>query len=98
MGEIGIEAYENLANAVIIQAVHDYRKAYGKVLRGRSDKNTRDKIEELEQFFTGEWIEVLTSLDGNLILNTIRREEKAVYEGKMKKRSIVHKTYNRKAH
>lgn len=98
MGEIGIEAYENLANAVIIQAVHDYRKAYGKVLRGRSDKNTRDKIEELERFFTGEWIEILTSLDGTLILNTIRREEEAVHEGKMKKRSIVHKTYNRKAH
>ena len=98
MGQIGIEGYENLGNAVIIQAVHDYRKAYGKYLNGRKDKNTLDRIRELEEFFTGEWIQVLTSLDGTMILKTIRKEEEAVQEGKMKRRSIVHKTYNRKAH
>ena len=53
-----------LANAIILQAVNDYR--------ARSDKRT---IGEIERFFRSEWFAMLTKLDGEALLEKLREEK-----------------------
>lgn len=53
-----------LANAIILQAVNDYR--------ARSDKRT---IDEIERFFRSEWFAMLTKLDGEALLEKLREEK-----------------------
>ena len=64
--------YELLANAIIMQAVNDYRNALG----GGSYDNKRpdDIIAECERFFRSEWFRELTDVDGEFIISKIRKE------------------------
>ena len=67
--------YENLANAIIIQACKDYRKAYKRYLRRfRSTDKPDDELVELENFFRSDWYNTLTSVDGEYIMARIRKE------------------------
>ena len=63
-------AYEDLANAVIIQAVNNYRN----LLNGNIKPKTGLSIPELEKFFKSEWFRVFTNMDGATIMNRVRRE------------------------
>jgi hypothetical protein len=67
--------YENLANAIIIQACKDYRKAYKRYLRRyRSTDKPDEELVELENFFRSDWYNTLTSIDGEYIMSRIRKE------------------------
>ena len=55
--------YELLANAIIIQAVKDYRHTYSPQRRA-----------EIKRFFRSEWFRVLTRLDGEMILERLENE------------------------
>ena len=67
--------YENLANAIIIQACKDYRKAYKRYLRRyRSTDKPDEELVELENFFRSDWYNTLTSIDGEYIMGRIRKE------------------------
>ena len=67
--------YENLANAIIIQACKDYRKAYNRYLRRyRSTDKPDEELVELENFFRSDWYNTLTSIDGEYIMARIRKE------------------------
>lgn len=69
MNETGIE---DLSNAIILQAVKDYRIALaGGSVNGRDSKSV---IEECERFFQSEWFNVLTNADGMIIIANIRKE------------------------
>lgn len=63
-------AYEDLANAVIIQAVNEYRGLLSGSIKPKPDVN----IPKLEKFFKSEWFRVLTNMDGATIMNRVRRE------------------------
>jgi len=66
--------YEELANAIILQAVRDYRKALKRYSRHpEKDTFTQDK-EELERFFRSEWFGVLTNLDPELLICRLGKE------------------------
>ncbi len=56
--------FENLANAVILQAVKDYRNL-----------DTPSVIAEIEQFFRSEWFGVLSGADGEWIIQQLRKEK-----------------------
>ena len=67
------KAYENLAKAIVIQAVDDYRRQ----LRGLpcvEERGSYITIEKLEEFFLSEWFFILTNVDGETILNRLKRE------------------------
>ena len=49
------QAYENLANAIIIQAARDYKKAYKKSLKRSECESTKQELAELERFFRSDW-------------------------------------------
>lgn len=69
-----ITNYENLANAIILQAVKDYRISL-KCLK--VNPNNRDALadkDEVERFFRSQWFSVLTSIDGETLICTLCKE------------------------
>ena len=71
--ETGIETgIEDLSNAIILQAVKDYRIALaGGSVNGRDSKSV---IAECERFFQSEWFESLTKIDCKHLMENIRKE------------------------
>lgn len=69
-----ITPHENLANAIIVQAVKDYRDAKKKQGRKRTDLETNRTIIEVESFLLSDWFYCLTSVDGNVILKKLKSE------------------------
>ena len=69
--------WEDLANAIIVQAAADYRTAL-RNLKKRPD-NFDMKLMKLscESFFLSWWCEVLTNADPVMIMLGIRKEEEA---------------------
>lgn len=55
--------YEDLANAIIIQAVKDYRRTKSPQVRN-----------EIKRFFKSEWFTMLSNVDGDVILKKLERE------------------------
>lgn len=69
------EWWELLAEAIIVQAVQDYR-ALGK---GPVIQNTNGVVvndEEIKEFFYSKWFERLTNVDGKYIFRKLEKERK----------------------
>lgn len=60
--------YEELANAIVLQAVKDYRL--------NEDKR---ELASIERFFRSAWFSTLTSINPDLLISKLRKE-KAFYE------------------
>ena len=72
------DPYENLANAIIIQACKDFRRAYKRYLRRyRSSDKPDTELLELESFFRSNWYKTLTSVDGEYLMDRIKKEVSA---------------------
>lgn len=69
------DAYENLANAVVLQAVKDWRSAVRKLKKRPRYDPAKQMKEECEQFFLSEWFEQLTSVGGKYLLRKLKQEE-----------------------
>ena len=68
------DSCENLANAIVIQAAEDYRRAL-KTLKGCSkDKDAIAVKEECERFFQSDWFTVLTTLNGEWLMRKLKEE------------------------
>ena len=66
--------YEKLANAFILQAVSDYRAALKKVKKNPNNRDVIDEALQIEKFFRSEWYQTLTSLDGEYLIERLRKE------------------------
>ncbi len=66
--------YECLANAIILQAVKDYRGAKNKLKHNPKNKDAELMIEDREKFFRSEWFEALSSIDGEMLLVKLNEE------------------------
>lgn len=66
--------YENLANAIVIVAAKDYRKVYKRSLNRNKSKQTEAELAELEAFFRSDWYKTLTSVNGEFLMERIRKE------------------------
>lgn len=61
-----------LADAIVLQAVEDYRLALGgKAVRGESPERV---INDVEKFFRSDWFYMLTLLDGEILIKKLRKE------------------------
>ena len=69
--------YENLANAVVLQAVKDYRDTAGKLSRGKRNIMAEQRKTECEVFFKSQYFNVFTTLDGNALLSQLEKEVEA---------------------
>lgn len=65
---------ELLANAVVIQAVKDYRKALCAQHEQPLSNDCKSRVRELERFFKGEDIMAYTKLDGERLMERVRDE------------------------
>ena len=66
--------YTNLANAVILQAAKDYRRALRRLKKAPWDKEAKRRKRECERFFLSDWFKILTSLNGDVLLDDLYRE------------------------
>ena len=70
------EAYENLANAIIMKAVDDYRKVLNRIKRNPHDAAAEWEKESIETFFHSEMFGILTSVNPDVILDYARKTTK----------------------
>ena len=69
--------YTELANAIILQAVKDYRGAL-KILKKRPRSETaKISKQEVERFFRSDWYLQLTSLDPEMLMQKLKEEVSA---------------------
>lgn len=74
---IGGEPYEKLANAIILQAVKDWRTAYRACRRSYRDTVSRNHMYECESFFRSNWFKTLTNgnIDGKKLVQALKEQE-----------------------
>lgn len=73
---VNSDCYENLANAIVLQAVEDYKVSL-KMFKARNNdlgENPDFSRSKLELFFRSEWFMVLTRLDGKCIMEKLQKE------------------------
>lgn len=68
------ENYQALANAIILQAVKDFRPAYRRLKYHPNDKLAQATVREITQFFCSQYFTALSDLDGPALLNQIIKE------------------------
>ena len=56
--------YENLANAIVLQAVKDYRLT-----------DDEAELAEIERFFRSDWFGVLTDVDPEYLISRLQKEK-----------------------
>lgn len=66
--------YENLANAIILQAVKDYRTALKCLDRNPNNRSAQSDKTEVERFFRSQWYSALTSVDGEMLIRSLQEE------------------------
>ena len=66
--------YNELANAIVMQAVKDYRKALKCLRINSKNKTALAEAMECEEFFRSSWYRTLTSVDGEYLIDKLRAE------------------------
>jgi hypothetical protein len=62
--------YDNLAKAIVYQAIKDYRSTYLKVLKKKKHPSS---LSRLRSFFTSEWYQCLFNYDGRDLMKYIEK-------------------------
>lgn len=70
----GLDPYEALANAIIVQAAQDVRVAYKAIKRNPKNYTAQRTIDEVEKFFNSAWFEALTDVEGSYLIRKLREE------------------------
>lgn len=70
-----MNAFDALANAIVVQATKDYRMALRKLKKRPYSPMARNIIREVEAFFHSASFRTMTSTDPNYILDKLRKEE-----------------------
>lgn len=69
-----MEEFEELKNAVVLQAVKDYRSARKRLKRHPEDKSADMMAKECESFFKSRYFTMFTSVDGPALLSRLEKE------------------------
>lgn len=57
-----MDSYQELANAIVLQAIRDYRLSEGK-----------QKLTSIERFFYSDWFGVLTNINPDMLVIKLRK-------------------------
>lgn len=68
------ECYEELANAIVLQAFKDYRKALFKIVQEPEEWKHRSSKKKLERFFHSKWYRTLTNLNPAILMQEAKRQ------------------------
>lgn len=69
-----INSYEKLANAVILLAVKDWRRARRKLKRKSQNESAKQELDSCERFFRSDWFGILSNVDGTFLLKKLYEE------------------------
>lgn len=69
-----MSGYKELANAIILQAVKDYREVLRLLGMNPNDKSAKRDQRDIERFFCSEWFSILTDLNGELLMKKLKEE------------------------
>lgn len=69
-----MDAYERLANAIVLSAVRDYRSALKRLARDPRSRIAEQEVKDLERFFRSGWYGILTNVDGEMLISRLREE------------------------
>ena len=72
-----MDPHKALANAIVKQAVIDWRKAMKCMQNNPKKKKKQDALTDIadtESVFLSEWFELLTDVDGKALLSLLRKE------------------------
>lgn len=70
------DPYQNLANAIILSAVKDWRLARRKLKRKPNKKDVKILLKECENFFHSRWYTSLTDVDGEMLIRRLYEEDR----------------------
>ena len=68
------DPYERLANAIVLQAVSDYRVALKKIKAHPKNREEISEALEIEKFFRSGWYSQLTDVDGEYLIRRLQDE------------------------
>lgn len=68
------DGFTNLASAIILQAVKDYRDALKTLEKNPYSIDANKMKSNGERFFRSKWFSQVTSIDGNMLLKKLREE------------------------
>lgn len=63
-----ITHYENLANAIVVQAIQDYKAAKRVLAKNPNNYTAKRDVKEIERFFRSKWYRLLTSVDADWLM------------------------------
>ena len=66
--------WENLANAIVLSAVKDFRTEYKRYLKNPNSKAAAAEVESLIRFFTSDYYSSLTSVNGEFLVRKLKSE------------------------
>lgn len=66
--------YQDLANAIVVRAAKDYRKALERLDETPDSVGAENEIKRIEKFFRSDYYKLLTSVDGELLINKLKQE------------------------
>lgn len=70
------DPYEDLANAIVLLAVKDYRDALKKLMKYPRHESAKHTKAEVERFLRSDWYRELTALEPEIILRKLKEEVK----------------------
>ena len=70
-----MDGYEELANAIILQAVKDYRAAHRRLKRYPDSAKAKKLAAEVEAFFHSTWYTQLTDVPPFYLIDRLKKEE-----------------------
>lgn len=69
-----MDSFEKLANAIVLQAVKDYRMALKRVAKHPKDRDGLATRNECERFFRSGWFGILTGIDPEMLMRKLQME------------------------
>ena len=67
-----VDCYQNLANAIILMAVKDYKTVLRRLMRNPRSQDAQREKKRLERFFFSQWYGVLTDLDPKRLISGVK--------------------------
>jgi hypothetical protein len=71
-----IDPYEDLANAIVLLAVKEYRDALKKLMKHPRHESAKRTKAEVERFLRSDWYRELTAVEPEILLRKLKEEVK----------------------
>lgn len=69
-----MDPYQNLANAIVLQAVRDYRSAMRRLRKNPQNREAKEERDSLLRFFHSRWYSCLTDVNPEYLLERLDKE------------------------